>query len=180
MCRIMDIYERCTKVANPWTKGYEQTLTHTRRYGTLRWPTFSSCGGLRPLAEAIFTNSGPLGRVGLGVAMSVVVCVCVSAPSSAVFFLGLSLVLRSHDQIPASRWWSKVDPKSGGQKWTPKVAVKKGPQKWRSKVDPKSGGQKWTPKEAVKKGPQKWRPKGDPKSGSQNRTPKVAAKSGPQ
>ena len=34
------------------------------------------------------------------------------------------------------------DPKSGGQKWTPKVAVKKGPQKWRSKVDPKSGGQK--------------------------------------
>ena len=46
---------------------------------------------------------------------------------------------RSHDQIPASHWskWqSKKDPKSGDQKRTPKVAVKKGPQKWRSKVDP--------------------------------------------
>ena len=33
-----------------------------------------------------------------------------------------------------------MDPKSGGQKLTPKVAVKKGPQKLRPKVDPKSGG----------------------------------------
>ena len=32
------------------------------------------------------------------------------------FFLGLSLALRSHDQIPASHWRSKVVPKSGGQK----------------------------------------------------------------
>ena len=60
------------------------------------------------------------------------------------------------------------------------MTVKKGPQKWRSKVDPKSGCQKWTPKVAVEKGPQKWRPKVDPKSGSRKRTPKVAAKSGPQ
>ena len=29
-------------------------------------------------------------------------------------------------------------PLIGGQKWTPKVAVKSGPQKWRSKKDPKS------------------------------------------
>ena len=49
-----------------------------------------------------------------------------------------------------------MDPKSGGQKWTPKVAVKSGPQKWRSKKDPKSGGQKSTPKVAAKSGFQKW------------------------
>ena len=38
----------------------------------------------------IFTNSAPMGRVGLGVAMSVCLwvclCVCLFAPSSAVFF----------------------------------------------------------------------------------------------
>ena len=73
-----------------------------------------------------------------------------------------------------------MNPKSGGQKWTPKVAVKKLPQSWRSKVDPMSGGQKWTPKVAVKSGPQKWRLKVDPKSGGPKWTPKVAAKSGPQ
>ena len=28
--------------------------TFIRRYGALRWPTYSSCGGLQPLAEAIF------------------------------------------------------------------------------------------------------------------------------
>ena len=29
-------------------------LMHTRRYGPLRGPTSSSCGGLRPSAEAFF------------------------------------------------------------------------------------------------------------------------------
>ena len=95
-----------------------------------------------------FHRIGPLGRFDLVVAKSVHLCVCVFVPFPCHFFRGLSLALRSHDQIPASHWRSKVDPKSGGQKWTPKVAVKKGPQKWRSKVDPKSGGQKWTPKVA--------------------------------
>ena len=95
-------------------------------------------------------------------------CVSVCCPFSCDFFLGLSFALRSHDHIPASHWRSKVDPKSGGQKWTPKVAVNKGLQKWQSKVDSKSGGQKWTPKVAAKSGPQKWRSKKDPKSGCQD------------
>ena len=73
-------------------------------------------------------------------------------------------------------------PLIGGQKWTPKVAVKSGPKKWRSKKDPKSGGQKWTPKVAAKSGPQKWLPKVDPKSGGkkgpQKWRPKVDPKSG--
>ena len=54
------------------------------------------------------------------------------------------------------KWWSKKDPKSGGQKWSLEVAAKSGPQKWRQKVDPKIGGQKWIPKVAAKSGPQKW------------------------
>ena len=35
-----------------------QGVTGTRRYGPLRGPTSSSCGGLRPLAEAFFALSG--------------------------------------------------------------------------------------------------------------------------
>ena len=58
---------------------------------------------------------------------------------------------------------AKSGPKSGGQKWTLKVAAKSGSQKWTPKVvvksGPKSGGQTWTSKVAVKIGPQKWRPK---------------------
>ena len=68
---------------------------------------------------------------------------------------------------------AKSGPKSGGQKRTPKVTVKSGPQQWRQKVDPKSVGQKWTPKVAVKKGLQKGRSKVDPKSGGQKWTRKV-------
>ena len=49
-----------------------------------------------------------------------------------------------------------MDPKSGGQKWTLKVAAKSGPQKWRSKKDPKSGGEKWTKKMAATSESQKW------------------------
>ena len=67
-----------------------------------------------------------------------------------------------------------MDPKSGGQKWIPKVAAKSGFQKRRPKVDPKSGDQKRTPKVAAKSGPKKWRSKKDPKSGGQKWTPKVA------
>ena len=44
------------------------------------------------------------------------------------------------------------------------MAAKSGPQMWRSKKDPKSGGEKWTPKVASKSGPQKWWWKKDPKS----------------
>ena len=47
-----------------------------------------------------------------------------------------------------------MDSKSGGQKRTPKMAVKSGPQKWWLKVDPKSCGKKRTPKRG-----QKWTPK---------------------
>ena len=56
-----------------------------------------------------FHQLGPLGRVGLRVAMSVClsvclfVCLCVCAIECS-FFRGLSLALRSHDQIPASDW----------------------------------------------------------------------------
>ena len=48
-----------------------------------------------------FHRIGPLGQFDLVVAMSVYVFVC---PFSCDFFLGLSLALRSHDQIPASHW----------------------------------------------------------------------------
>ena len=60
-----------------------------------------------PMSEilVIFTNSAPLGRVGHGVAMSVCAIEC-------SFFLGLSLALRSHDQIPASHW-SSLPPSLG-------------------------------------------------------------------
>ena len=33
-------------------------FSQTRRYGTLRRPTYSSCGGLRPSAEGFFCPSG--------------------------------------------------------------------------------------------------------------------------
>ena len=33
---------------------FKSTFRITRRYGPLRGPTSSSCGGLRPLAEAFF------------------------------------------------------------------------------------------------------------------------------
>ena len=77
--------------------------------------------------------------------MSVFLCIC---PFSCNFF-------------EASHWPSGhmirsrplIGRPSGGQKRTPKVSVKKGPQKWRSKT---------TPKVAGKKGPQKWRSKVDP------------------
>ena len=42
--------------------GYKKQfylLPKTRRYGPLRGPTFSSCGGLRPLAKVFFC---PLGK----------------------------------------------------------------------------------------------------------------------
>ena len=51
-----------------------------------------------------FHQLGPLGRVGLVVDMSVCVCVCLFVPFPCDFFRRLSLVLRSHDQIPASHW----------------------------------------------------------------------------
>ena len=47
-----------------------------------------------------FHQLGPLGQVDHRVAMSVCLSVCLMSPFH-VFFLGLSLVLRSHDQIPA-------------------------------------------------------------------------------
>ena len=52
----------------------------------------------------IFTNLAPLGRVGHRVAMSVClsVCLCVCAIGAVFFSRGISLALRSHDQIPAS------------------------------------------------------------------------------
>ena len=53
------------------------------------------------LFVSFFTNSAPLGRVGHRVAMSVCLCVCAI---KCIFFRGLSLALRSHDQIPASHW----------------------------------------------------------------------------
>ena len=51
-----------------------------------------------------FHQLGPLGRVGLVVDTSVCLCVCLFVPFPCNFFRGLSLVLRSHDQIPASHW----------------------------------------------------------------------------
>ena len=57
-----------------------------------------------------FHQLGPLGRVGLVVTESVCLCVCLCLclclffPFPCNFFRGLSLVLRSHDQIPASHW----------------------------------------------------------------------------
>ena len=40
----------------------------------------------------------------VGLARVLAGVVCLFAPLSAVFFRGLSLALRSHDQIPASHW----------------------------------------------------------------------------
>ena len=52
-----------------------------------------------------FHQLGPLGRVGLVVAMCVSLFLCFwVVPFSCNFFRGLSLVLRWHDQIPASHW----------------------------------------------------------------------------
>ena len=52
-----------------------------------------------------FHQLGPLGRFGLVVAMLVCLSVYLSdVPFSWNFFWGLSLVLRSQDQIPASHW----------------------------------------------------------------------------
>ena len=51
-----------------------------------------------------FHQLGPLGRVGLVVTESVCLFVCLFVPFPCDFFLGLSLVLRPHDQIPASHW----------------------------------------------------------------------------
>ena len=75
----------------------------------------------------IFTNSARPGRVGPRVAMSVCLCVCLSAPSSAVFFKAShwpsghmirSLPLIDKKKVAAKsgiqRWWPKVAPKSGG------------------------------------------------------------------
>ena len=47
-----------------------------------------------------FHQIGPLGRFDLVVAMSIYL----SVPFPCEFFQGLSLALRSHDQIPASHW----------------------------------------------------------------------------
>ena len=51
-----------------------------------------------------FHRIGPLGRFDHRVAMSVCVFVCLFVPFPCDFFRGLSLALRSHDQIPASHW----------------------------------------------------------------------------
>ena len=52
-----------------------------------------------------FHQLGPLGRVGLVVAMSVCLSVCLfDVPFPCNFFQGLSLAFRTHDQIPASHW----------------------------------------------------------------------------
>ena len=76
----------------------------------------------------ILTNSAPLGRVGPRVAMSVCLCVCLSAPSSAVFF-------------KASHWPSGHMIRSLPLIDKKKVAAKSGIQSWRPKVAPKSGDQ---------------------------------------
>ena len=54
-----------------------------------------------PLFMSTIYGIGQLGRFDHRVAMSVV-CLCVPFPCN--FFRGLSLALRSHDQIPASDW----------------------------------------------------------------------------
>ena len=55
--------------------------------------------------DNIFTNSAPLGQVGHRGAMSVCGDVCLwFCAIGCSFFRGLSLALRSHDQIPASHW----------------------------------------------------------------------------
>ena len=45
---------------------------------------------------------GPKARPSHGIDVCVCMYVCLSVPH--IFFLGLSLALRSHDQIPASHW----------------------------------------------------------------------------
>ena len=57
----------------------------------------------------LFSKKQPLGRFFLVVAMSVYtyIYICldyISVPFSCNFLWGLSLALRSHDQIPASNW----------------------------------------------------------------------------
>ena len=70
---------------------------------------FSRATGMN---SKVFTNSAPLGRVGHRVAMSVCLSVCVCLRHRVQFLLGLSLALRSHDQIPASHW-STLPPSFG-------------------------------------------------------------------
>ena len=58
-------------------------------------------------SETTFSKNLPLGRFFYRVAMSG--CLCV-VPFPCKFFLGLSLALRSHDQIPASHWLTNPPP----------------------------------------------------------------------
>ena len=69
-------------------------------------------GDLRStIVDNIANKNLPLGRFFLIVAMSVRPSVSIYlVPSQCDFFRGLSLALRSHDQIPASHWWTHPPP----------------------------------------------------------------------
>ena len=107
--------------------------------------------------DLIFTNSAPLGRVGHRVAMSVEMSVCAIECS---FFRGLSLALRSHDQIPASHWstppppplrWSggggggltNERPGSGHVTWGPMRGLEKNCTRWRRQTDTNTHRRTW-------------------------------------
>ena len=70
------------------------TKSHTETTKPLKSELIKYPNTKMPFFPCIFTTSSPLGRVGHKVAMSVCLSVCVSAPSSAFFFLGLSLAFR--------------------------------------------------------------------------------------
>ena len=53
-----------------------------------------------------FSKNWLLGRFFHRVAMSVAGYIYIYVPFPCNFFQGLSLALRSHDQIPASHWWT--------------------------------------------------------------------------
>ena len=57
--------------------------------------------------KTVFNRPGHKAGSIHGIEVCVCVLVCLSPPH--ISFLGLSLALRSHDQIPASHWRSKVE-----------------------------------------------------------------------
>ena len=85
-------------VFNSLTKSSSSSLFHSVAYYQLFW--------YFTLALPRFSKNRPLGRfflvVAMSVCLSVYLSVCLSVPSPCDFFRGLSLALRSHDQIPVA------------------------------------------------------------------------------
>ena len=102
VCQVNFVY--CHQYLNVNSPCQCRSLLKRRQ--TLRGPRLFTAETLsmRQKKRPLFSPTRPpLGRVGHRVAMSVCLCVCVSVCAiECSFFRGLSLALKSHDQIQAS------------------------------------------------------------------------------